>query len=113
MQAIWDFLVHVAATAPPAFWPLIVGLLVSSLSAQRFKFWLPLRWSVRKRALMTQAVAFWTGLGCTWSLWPDRYGMFCGVIVGIAAPTLWAIGVRLIGLKWPSVRDLLSGDTRP
>ena len=35
-----------------------------------------------------------------------------GGIIGIASPTLYAITVRLIGKRWPDLRDLLSQDVR-
>lgn len=112
LREAFDFLVHVANNAPAGFWPLIVGLCFSALVTQRAKFYVRPELPERTRAFIAQTVAFVTGLGSTWSLWPDRYGFFCGVIVGIASPTLYAIVVRVIGLKWPAVRDLLSEGVR-
>lgn len=49
----------------------------------------------------------------TFVLWPTVYGAFSACITGMAAPTVYAITVRLIGIKWPAIRDLLSQDVRP
>ncbi len=111
-KSVYDFLNHVVQTAPTGFWPLIVGLLFSSLLTQHLKFYMPLSWPTRARASFTQAIAFASGLGATYALWRDEYGLFCGAIVGMVSPTLYAITVRLIGLKWPQLRDLLSADVR-
>jgi hypothetical protein len=112
LKACWDFLRHVTETAPTAFWPLIVGLLFSALLTQKFKFALPLSWPTRTRASITQAVAMLSGFGATYALWPTLAGAFSGAIVGMASPTCYYIFVRVLGTKYPVLRDILSADVR-
>ena len=112
MTAIWDFLVHVVKTAPVAFWPCIVGFLIASIGTQWLKFMLREEWNKHLRASLSALMAFCLGFATTFVLWPTLYGGFAAAITGMAAPTVYAVGVRLIGLKWPAVRDLLSQDVR-
>lgn len=111
-KSAYDFAVYVITTAPFGLWPLLIGLLFSSLLTQHVKFYMPLSWPTRARASFTQAIAFTSGLGATYALWRDEYGLFCGAIVGMVSPTLYAITVRIIGIKFPAIRDLLSADVR-
>lgn len=106
LRTIWDFLNHVVATAPPAFWPLIVAMLLSMSFTQWVKFYLPPEWTPRHRNGYTRAIAFLTGVGVTTLLWRSQEGFFCGVIVGCTSPLVYAIAVRRI----PILREILSGD---
>ena len=112
LTSAWAFVLSVINGAPLGFWTLLLAFLVSALVTQRIKFWLPPEWSQRRRTAVTQGIAFWTALAVTWELWPEPIGLLAGVCVGIASPVLWAILVRLIGIRWPAIRDLLSQDTR-
>jgi hypothetical protein len=87
-----------------------LGLLASALVTQRVKFWLPDTGRPLLRTFLTQSVAFWTGAVITWMFWRSWAGAVAGMCVGIASPTLYAIFVRVIGIKFPDVRDLLSKD---
>lgn len=109
----WHFLMEVLSTAPLGFWTVLLSFFGSALLTQRAKFWLPIEWTERARALLTQSIAFWSALVITWLLWPTTIGLIAGGCVGIASPTMYAILVRVIGLKWPDLRDLLSQDVRP
>lgn len=113
MSAAWDFIVHLVQTAPPAFWPMIVGFLMASIGTQWLKFLLHEEMNRNLRASLSALIAFVIGFGTTFVLWPTVYGAFSACITGMAAPTVYAITVRLIGMKWPGIRDLLSQDVRP
>lgn len=110
IEAAIDFVNTLIAKAPPAFWPLFLGWGISVGLTQRVKFYLPLTWSVRLRALLTQGTAFWSALLIVWGLWPDRYGFLSGVFVGIWSPAFYAIFVRVAVPT--SIRDYLSADVR-
>ena len=112
MSATWDFLIHVVSTAPIAFWPMIVGFLMSAIGTQWLKFMLKEELNRHLRASLCALMAFVIGFSTTLVLWPTVYGAFAGMITGMAAPTCYAVCVRLIGIKWPAVRDLLSQDVR-
>ena len=109
----WALLLRVLESAPLGLWTLVLACCTSALLTQRAKFWLPIRWSKASRLLLTQGIAFWSALAVTWALWPTRPGLIAGCCIGIASPTLYAVTVRLIGLRWPAIRDLLSQDVRP
>ncbi len=109
MRDFADFLRHLIDIAPPAFWPLIVGFLVSATFTQWLKFFFPRKWTKFLKATMARLVAFGTGFGVTTYLWPDKYGMACGVLIGTVSPTVFAIMQRLISTQW---RKRLSQDTR-
>lgn len=108
----WKLLMDVFTSAPLGLWTMLLAFLGSALITQRAKFWLPVSWDPYVRAALTQSIAFWSALGITFLLWPMRIGLIAGGIIGIASPTLYAITVRLIGKRWPDLRDLLSQDVR-
>ncbi len=112
MKDTWDFLVHVVSTAPTPLWPILVGVTFSALFTQRVKMAFPLRWSQHLRATLTQLVAMLAGFVSVFAVWQTTYGALCGLIAGMLAPTSYFVAVRLIGLKWPQLRDLLSADVR-
>lgn len=108
----WDVVTHVVATSPLGFWPLVAGCLLSWGGTQWIKFWLPLRWSSRTRLGLCRLIAFGLGLGVTWLLWPTRAGIIAGVAVGTWAPFTYAIAARIVGWKFPALREEWSQDTR-
>lgn len=110
VREILDFLNELVAHAPPMFWPLFLGWGISAALAQRLKFYLPLTWDSRLRALLTQGIAFWSGLGVVVLCWPDRYGFLAGVFVGLWSPAAYAVAVRT--LVPAGVREYLSADVR-
>ncbi len=113
LRSIWQFLLEVNNSAPAAFWPCIVGLLFSALVTQLIKGVIYKdEWSQRAKANYTRLIAFLLGIGSTTFLWRNEYGFFCGAIVGCLSPFLYAVAVRLIGLRWPHYRDLLSQDSK-
>ncbi len=112
LKSGYDFFLHITSSAPPPLWAIVLSLLVSMVFTQWAKFWFPLAWPTRARAAFAQAIAFATGFGACTALWPTLYGGFVGVVIGCASPTLYAIAVRVVGIKYPSIRDLLSADVR-
>lgn len=111
-RSIWDFAVYVLATSPAGVWPLVLAMIGSGLITQRVKYWSPIEWPAKQRALFAQLTAFTSALGIVWILWPTPLGFVAGGCIGIASPVVYAITVRLIGLRWPWMRDLLSQDVR-
>ena len=107
---LWNAILNLIATAPLGLWTLVIAVVLSSLLAQRVKFWLPSCWPKMARTGITQLTAFFSAMFVTWALWPVPIGLFAGAIAGLISPTLYAITVRLIGLKWPDLRDVLSKD---
>lgn len=107
---LWNAILNLIATAPLGLWTLVIAVVLSSLLAQRVKFWLPSRWPKMGRTAITQLTAFFSAMFVTWALWPVPIGLFSGAIAGLISPTLYAITVRLIGIKRPDLRDLLSKD---
>jgi hypothetical protein len=110
LRECWDLLVYVVGTSPAGLWPLFLALLGSALFTQHVKFYIPSQWPPKMRSLAAQGVAFMTALGIVLALWPTPNGLAAGFCIGLASPTVYAVAVRLIGLKWPQIRDLLSQD---
>lgn len=110
INGIADAIAHVIAVIPMPAWAMILGLLASALVTQRVKFWIPDFGHPMLRTLATQTVAFWIAAIVTWLFWQTWAGAISGACIGIASPTLYAIFVRVIGIKYPGVRDLLSKD---
>lgn len=110
LRECWDLLVYVVGTSPAGLWPLVLAMVGSGLFTQRVKFYIPPQWPPHLRSLAAQGVAFMTALGIVLALWPTPTGLAAGFCIGLASPTVYAITVRLIGLKWPEVRDILSQD---
>ena len=111
-RQLWDLLVHVMSTSPAGAWPLVLAMVGSGLITQRVKFWSPMTWPAKSRALFAQLTAFTSALGIVWVLWPTPIGFVAGGCIGICSPVVYAIAVRLIGMRWPWMRDLLSQDVR-
>lgn len=110
LRECWDLLVYVIGTSPAGLWPLVLAMVGSGLFTQRVKFCFPARWPAHLRSLAAQGVAFFTALGIVLALWPTPTGLAAGFCIGLASPTIYAITVRLIGRKWPEIRDILSQD---
>lgn len=108
----WDIAVHVLQTSPLGFWPLIAGCLVSWGGTQWIKFFLPLSWSARARLGICRLIAFGLGFAVTYVLWPELPGAIAGVIVGVWAPFSYAVAARIVGWKFPALREAWSQDTR-
>ena len=106
----WDLAVYVISTSPNGLWPLVLALIGSALFTQRVKFYIPACWPARMRTACAQGVAFMTALAIVLALWPTPNGLVAGFCIGLASPTIYAIAVRLIGLRWPAIRDILSQD---
>ncbi len=121
-RAIVDFIAYVASLAPPVVWPALLGALFAMAVTEAVKRRYVRRqpWDKQKRDDFLHSFGFWTGFGATWTLWimaeptfkQRVYGGFWAVIVGIATPALWGAAVRLVGMRWPTVRDYLSSDTQ-
>lgn len=112
IREAFDLLRHAVETAPFGFWPLVVATLMSWGVTQRAKFWLPEAWSPRLRTLLCQSIAFWTGLLTTLLFWPSKAGAAAGTLVGLWSPLCYAIAVRIVGTKFPHLREAWSQDTR-
>ena len=112
LGSIWDLIVKILATSPAPLRTMTLALIGSALLTQWVKFYFPVEWSAKLRAFLAQNIAFWTSRAIVYLLWPIPEGFVAGACVGIASPTIYAITVRVVGLKWPAIRDLLSGDVR-
>lgn len=112
LKSVYEFMLHITQSAPPALWAILVGVTFSALLTQKVKMLFPLQWSQRQRATLTQLVAIVSGFGSVWAVWSTTYGALCGAIAGMLAPTVYYVAVRVIGLRWPQIRDLLSADVR-
>lgn len=110
LRESWDLLVYVISTSPSGLWPLVLAMIGSGLLTQRVKFYVPQTWPARLRSLAAQGVAFMSALGIVLALWPTPTGLAAGFCIGLASPTVYAITVRVVGRKWPWIRDLLSQD---
>jgi hypothetical protein len=108
-----DTIAHVLSVIPMQAWAMLLGLAASALITQRAKFWIPIEWNPMLRTFLCQTIAFVVAVVVVWLIWPSVVGFVAAVCIGIASPTLYAITVRLIGMRWPALRDLLSQDTRP
>lgn len=111
LREAWDAFVYILGTSPNGVWPLFWALITSASVTQTVKFWIDPALPKQKRALIAQSVAFLTALAVVALTWPTRYGAIAGVCAGIWSPTIWAICMRLIRLRWPAIADLLSMDT--
>jgi hypothetical protein len=106
---------HVVATSPIWFWPIVASVLMTLLLVQFVKkFVLPSAMSSRKRHLVTQMVAVLIGMGTSFLLWPAeldwKHGAVVGAIVSFGVPAIYPIGTKVIYHRWPWLRDRLSGD---
>lgn len=110
MNSLADAIAHLVSVVPIQAWAMALALILSALVTQRFKFWLPDFGHPMLRTLATQAIAFWTALIVTWAMWRTLAGLLTGACIGIASPTLYAIFVRVVGVKYPDIRELLSKD---
>lgn len=117
MQAIWDFLMHVVATAPELFWSMLAAWLLAVGVTQWVKGWIPSTWSPLQRHRATQLLALACGLSSSWLLWPEslplRYWPVVGLLVGLWAPFSWWLTVRYVLRRWPWLRERVSGDVEP
>lgn len=117
MQAIWDFLMHVVATAPTWSGPMVIAWLLAVGVTQWVKAWIPSTWSPQQRHRGTQLLALVFGLSSSWLLWPadlsPRYGAVVGLLVGLWAPFSWWLLVRYVLHRWPWLRERVSGDVEP
>ena len=112
VTAAWDALMHVLNTAPMGLWSLLLSLLFSGLVTQWLKFYVPIEWPAPRRAGTVRLLAFFLAVTPMFFMWPTAVGIMCGAIIGVISPVAYAVSVRLIGLKWPAIRDLLSQDVR-
>lgn len=110
MQAAWDFVLHIVATAPPMFWPLVVGALISGAAYWRAGEWLPSTLSERDALRARGWIGFFAGAVPTWVLWAlaeptyvqRTYGAFAAVAVGLFAPLTFRIGAWLVNRLIPA-----------
>jgi len=112
ISAIWDAFVHIVTNTPEGVWPMILAFLCSVLVTQRVKFYLPLDWHPEWRHLLTQGIAFWAAFIPGVLLWHSLSGLVAIACVGMASPTAYAIVIRLVGMRWPWLREYLSQDVR-
>lgn len=106
---------------PREFWAVLAGLLVSWGLTQRLKGLLDPNLPAIKRHHYTQALAFILGALATLLVWSvgDRGlraswdAVVAAMVVGIIAPMLWWLLVRILGRWFPELRDRLSQDERP
>lgn len=99
--------------ARPVIYAPASGLLVSLLFTQLLKFLYPRRWRELQRRRAIVATAMVLAGAATYALYPETLGAVEALIVALAAPMSYHYGVRLLALKWPSLRDVLSADREP
>jgi len=106
----WDAVLYVCTTSPAALWPLLLALAGSIVFTQAVKQWIPERWTYRQRRFTAQFVAFLSAVLIVLFTMPTRLVIIAGAIIGVASPVIYFVAVRLIGMKWPFVREWLSQD---
>lgn len=115
MRSGWDLLMHVVATSPIWFWPMVASVLLTVLVVQFVKkFVLPNAMNSIERHRVTQLVAVVIGMGTSFLLWPVelhwKHGAVVGAIVSFGVPALYPTVVKVIHHRWPWLRERLSGD---
>lgn len=115
IRSAWDLLVHAATTAPVWVWPMLGAWVIAVGATQAIKqSWLreDLPPKVRHRATQLLAVVF--ALVASWTLWPAelhwKHGIAVGAAVGLWAPASYALAMKIVGHRWPWLRERLSGD---
>lgn len=114
IRGAWDLLVHVVATAPQWFAPMLLAWLIAVGATQVFKSWVPASWSALSRHRATQLIAIGFGLAISYVLWPAdldwRTGAAVGGAVGLWGPVSYALFRKAAEHRWPWLRERLSGD---
>ena len=88
------------------------GLAVSMGVTQFVKIGIPAYLSTIERQTIARVTAIVLGFLSTWTLLPTREGAVSGLVVGLWAPYMWAAGMRLIGTRYPQLREYLSQDSK-
>jgi hypothetical protein len=103
------FLAYVIANSPAELWPLLLALAGSIAFTQVVKqqFISP-ACNDRKTARICQIVAVISGFAITAIVMPTPALLVAGAIIGAASPVVYFIGVRVISMRWPVVREWLS-----
>lgn len=105
---------------PRPVWAIVAGILVSWGVTQRVKFLIDPNLARWRRHALVQRLAFLAAAATTllvWSVHPNGLraswdGVVAAVIVGLCAPLLWWVVIRLVGKRFPELRDRLSQDVR-
>lgn len=116
IRSAWDLLVHMTETVPPWLPPVILSWLISVALTQAVKTGstdIP----AGRRNLILRAVAASSAIAVCWGLWADTglspgVGFVAGLAVGLWSPLSWAILTRVVGKRWPHLRDVLAADGR-
>lgn len=112
MKDLYNFFLHVYASLPPEVGAMGLAWAVSVSITQPLKFLWPFHWHPKLRELLSWCLAFSTAFTTMVLLVPTNKGALLGLIVGIWSPVAYAITIKLIGAKFPLLKDILSGDVR-
>lgn len=111
MIAHWLDLLETYLAHPTAVRALAAGLVTSWLVTQGWKFhpWLSRLTPVAAR-WYTRGIAFVTGFGPVATLWPEHGAprWMLAVVIGIAAPILYTLALRIVGHWWPWLANAAS-----
>lgn len=115
MRSAWDLVVHVNDTMPAWLSVVVLAWLISVALTQLVKA-APLHIPDDRRNLLLRAIAAFSAVVTCWALWADtglspRLGFIAGLVVGLWSPLSWAILTRVIGTRWPHLRDALAADS--
>ena len=116
IRSAWDLLIHMVETVPPWLPPVLLAWLISVAMTQAVKAGstdIP----KGRRNLILRAVAASSAIAVCWGLWADTglspgVGFVAGLAVGLWSPLSWAILTRVVGKRWPHLRDVLAADGR-
>ena len=116
IRSAWDLLVHITETVPPGLPPVILSWLISVAMTQAVKAG-SIDIPSHCRNLILRAVAASSAVAVCWGLWSDTglsacVGFVVGLAVGLWSPLSWAILARVVGKRWPHLRDILAADGR-
>lgn len=112
MESAWDFALHVFTTMPAGLRAMLLGWALAITVTQPLKFLLPLRWEPATREMLARIVAFLVACSTVCIAMPTPTGLALGIIVGVWAPFFYWLLLRVLGDRWPRLRDALSGDVR-
>ena len=116
IRSTWDTILHMLATVPDWVAPIAMAWLISVALTQALKA------SIgaipdSHRNLILRTVAASSAVVVCWALWSDTglpagTGIVAGLAVGLWSPLSWAILTRVVGTRWPHLRDILAADGR-
>lgn len=112
MEAIYNSILSMVEHAPVWLQAAAGGLLLSWLVVQSVKFMFPITWPSELRKEGAWLIAFGTAFLTVIYIMGFPAGAFIGLLCGFGSPIAFALLMNFLRWKWPSVADVLSGDTR-